>query len=85
MRLKFLLISASVLVILCASGCKSARVVFVDAAFDGHDVVRLGGDVKGHVYFPKEGGGWEKSRNKVTLPEGWYALPVGNVEDEPEE
>ena len=84
MRLKFLLISASVLVILFASGCKSARVVFVDAAFDGHDVVRLGGDVKGHVYFPKEGGGWEKSRNKVTLPEGWYALPVGDVEADPE-
>ena len=84
MRLKFLLISASVLVILCASGCKSARVVFVDAAVDGHDVVRLGGDVKGHVYFPKEGGGWEKSRNKVTLPEGWDALPVGDVEADPE-
>ena len=80
MRLKFLLISASVSVILCASGCKRARVVFVDSALASHDVVRLGDDVKGHVYFPKEGGGWEKSRNAVTLPEGWYALPVGNVE-----
>jgi len=84
MLLKYLLIYASVCVLIFASGCKSARVVFVDAALDSHDVVRLGDDVKGHVYFPTAEGGWEKSRNKVTLPEGWYALPLGN-EEEPTE
>ena len=78
--LKYLLISASACAALLASGCKSARVVFVDSSLESHDVVRLADDVKGHVYFPKEGGGWERSFNKVTLPEGWYALPVEDVD-----
>jgi len=79
--MKYLLIYASVCGLILTSGCKSARVVFVDGALDSHDVVRLGDDVAGHVYFPTPEGGWERSRNKVTLPEGWYALPMGN--DEP--
>ena len=78
MRMKYLLIFASACSLIFASGCKSARVVFVDGTLDSHDVVRLGDDVEGHVYFPTPEGGWERSRNKVTLPEGWYALPMGN-------
>tara|TARA_B100000029_G_scaffold511032_1_gene603978 strand:+ start:329 stop:475 length:147 start_codon:yes stop_codon:yes gene_type:complete len=35
-------------------------------------MVRLGPDVRGHVYFYK-GGQWIRSANKVTLPEGWFA------------
>ena len=43
--------------------------VFVDTQ---KDMVRLGPDVGGTVYFFK-GGEWVKSKNKVTLPEGWVA------------
>lgn len=43
--------------------------VFVDTQAD---MVRLGPDVRGTVYFFKEGE-WVKSKNKVTLPEGWVA------------
>ena len=45
-------------------------VVFVST--DGGDLVRLGRDVRGHVYFWK-GGSWVRSENKVLLPAGWYA------------
>jgi len=48
----------------------SNRVVFVDAK---NDVVRLGEDVKGHVFYQDAAGNWIKSGNKVTLPAGWYA------------
>jgi len=35
-------------------------------------LVRLGHDVKGHVYH-WNGSEWELSSNAVSLPEGWYA------------
>ena len=38
-------------------------------------MVRLADDVRGHVYFYKDGQ-WIKSRNKVNLPEGWFAGAV---------
>ena len=50
-------------------GCGSTRVVFVDT---GADLVRLGPDVEGKVYVLKDGK-WILSKNKVKLPEGWYA------------
>lgn len=50
-------------------GCGSTRVVFVDT---GADLVRLGPDVSGKVYVLKDGN-WVLSKNKVKLPEGWYA------------
>lgn len=34
----------------------------------------IGPDVKGHVYV-KTDKGYELSANKVTIPEGWWALP----------
>lgn len=43
--------------------------VFVHEA---KDVVRLGPKVTGRVYFYRDGQ-WVLSKNKVTLPEGWYA------------
>lgn len=49
-------------------GCQSSRVVFVGEG----DLIRIGPDVVGHVYYLKNGQ-WEKSGNKVKLPEGWYA------------
>lgn len=53
-----------------STGCGSTRTVFVNPS--DHDLVRLGPDVRGHVYF-WNGSSWELSANKVLLPEGWYA------------
>ena len=39
---------------------------------ESSDVVRLGPDVTGKVYVRREGE-WVLSKNKVKLPEGWYA------------
>ena len=58
--------------IIYATGCGTTRVVFVDTEAD---LVRLGPDVRGTVYVRK-GGEWIKSKNKVTLPEGWIAGPL---------
>ena len=58
-------------------GCGSTRVVFVDT---DADLVRIGpGFPAGKVYFFKNGE-WVLSKNKVKLPEGWYAggIPKGD-------
>ena len=61
--------------IIFMAGCGSTRVVFVDTQ---SNLVRLGPDVSGKVYVLKDGE-WVLSKNKVKLPEGWYAggLPMG--------
>ena len=51
------------------SGCGSTRVVFVDTQ---SDLVRIGPNVEGKVYVLKNGE-WVLSKNKMKLPEGWYA------------
>lgn len=58
------------------AGCGSTRVVFVDTQAQ---MVRIGPDVKGRVYVLKDGE-WVLSKNKMHLPEGWYAgaLPADN-------
>jgi hypothetical protein len=66
------------------TGCLSnlslggSRVVFVDS---DSELVRLGPDVEGHIYYYDEGE-WVKSKNKVKLPEGWYAGGMPNKENE---
>lgn len=55
----------------------SPDVVFVDTT---QDIIRLGRDVRGHVYYQKSGR-WIRSANKVTLPAGWYA---GGLPPDPE-
>ena len=50
-------------------GCGSTRVVFVDTQ---SNLVRLGPNIEGKVYVLKNGE-WILSKNKVKLPEGWYA------------
>ena len=55
--------------ILCGVSCGTTKVVFIQT---GSDVVRIGPDVRGKVYFHKDGQ-WVLSKNKVRLPEGWYA------------
>lgn len=52
--------------------------VFVDTQAD---MVRLGDDVRGHVYYFK-GGEWVRSKNKVTLPEGWVAGGIPKEEQD---
>ena len=60
-------ILASSLILL--SGCGSTKVVFVDTQAN---LVRIGPDVEGRVHVQKNGE-WVLSKNKVKLPEGWYA------------
>ena len=50
-------------------GCGSTRVVFVDTQ---SDLIRIGPDVVGKCYVLKNGE-WVLSKNKMKLPEGWYA------------
>ena len=50
-------------------GCGSTKVVFVDT---NAQLVRIGPNVSGKVYVLKDGQ-WILSKNKVKLPEGWYA------------
>lgn len=61
------------LILLCSlmvfAGCGSTRVVFVDTQ---SNLVRIGPNVEGKVYVLKNGE-WVLSKNKVKLPEGWYA------------
>ena len=62
---KLLLLSSVIFLV----GCGSTRVVFVDTQAN---LVRIGPDVSGKVYVQKNGE-WVLSKNKVKLPEGWYA------------
>ena len=55
-------------------GCGSTRVVFVDTQTQ---LVRVGPNVTGKVYVLKNGE-WTLSKNKVKLPEGWYAGALPN-------
>ena len=66
---QLLKISAVLAISVFLIGCGSTRVVFVDTQAN---MVRLGKDVAGHVYVLKDGE-WVLSKNKVKLPEGWYA------------
>ncbi len=50
-------------------GCGSTRVVFVDTQ---SDLVRIGPNVSGKIYVLKNGE-WVLSKNKIKIPEGWYA------------
>jgi hypothetical protein len=67
-----------------SSGCVNGgkRVVFIRP---DDTLVRLGPDVKGHIYFYKGAEeGWELSKNKVSLPEGWLTGPMNLPEGEAE-
>ena len=58
-------------VMLLSGGCASGkRVVLVDPS---KTIIRVGPNVKGKVYVKDSSGTWELSRNKVEIPEGWYA------------
>ena len=61
-----------------ASNCGTTTVVFVDTS---EAMVRIGPDVRGKVYFQRDGQ-WVLSKNKVKLPEGWYAVGLPEEGDE---
>ena len=67
--MKTLKILAATILLISVIGCGSTRVVFVDTQAD---LVRIGPDVTGRCYILKNGE-WVLSKNKVKLPEGWYA------------
>ena len=56
------------------SGCVGPRVVFLPAA---DAPVRAGPDMSGRVYV-WTGAAWELSRNRVTIPEGFYIWDAGD-------
>lgn len=63
-------IAILILISLLLMGCGSTRVVFVDTQ---SNLVRIGPNFPaGKVYILKDGE-WILSKNKVKLPEGWYA------------
>jgi hypothetical protein len=64
-------------VLLCGVSCGTTKVVFIKT---GSDVVRLGPNVYGKVYFRRDGE-WVLSNNKVHLPEGWYAGSLDGEEN----
>lgn len=53
-----------------SSGC-ATRVILVPSG----EPVRLAESVKARVWVLDSNGNQIKSQNRVTLPEGWYALP----------
>ena len=60
------------------SGCGGRQIHFLP----DDEIVRLGPDVRGHVYL-WNGGSWELSSNEVLLPEGWCVGRIdGDVEDD---
>ena len=59
------------LLALMLPGCAPTRVVLVPPGTP----VRLAEPVKAKVWAKDTSGSIVKSRNRVTIPEGWYALP----------
>ena len=57
------------ILLISSVSCGSTRVVFVDTKAD---LIRIGPDVSGRCYILKNGE-WILSKNKLKLPEGWYA------------
>ena len=51
-------------------GCGSTRVVFVDTQ---SNLVRIGPNFPAGKVYVLKNGEWTLSKNKVKLPEGWYA------------
>ena len=67
--MKTLKILATAILLISTIGCGSTRVVFVDTHAD---LIRIGPNVVGKCYVLKNGE-WVLSKNKMKLPEGWYA------------
>jgi uncharacterized protein (DUF1499 family) len=62
-------VGVSIYAMTLTSCVTSPDVIFVDTT---QDVVRLGDDVEGHIYYQKDGR-WVRSASRVKIPAGWYA------------
>jgi len=71
--MKFLKVFALAFALNITASCGTTRVVVIDSA---SDMVRLGNDCRGHVFFYKDGE-WVRSKNVMKLPEGWFAGAIG--------
>lgn len=60
---------------LLAAGCAGPRMVFVPSA---DAPVRAGPDMRGRIYV-WTGTKWELSRNRVSVPEGFYIWDAGDM------
>ena len=84
-RLKELILGLPLLICIAGgmSGCvttsETKRVVFLK---ESDQLLRLGNDVEGHIYF-WNGSEWERSSAKVKLPEGWLTGPDPDAKDKP--
>ena len=76
--MKLLKILIATILLASIIGCGSTRVVFVDTQAD---LVRIGPNAFARVYILKNGE-WVLSKNKVKLPEGWYAGGIPKDEEE---
>lgn len=67
-------IAGAILFALTIQSCATRTTVVIDSS---SDIVRLGPDVRGHVYiWDTNTKTWALSTDKVTLPAGWYAGPM---------
>ena len=72
MRILLTLLPSAMLVA-TAAGCATERVAVIDRQSDW---VKLGPDVRGHVYvWDEDIHDWSKASRRITLPEGWVAGP----------
>lgn len=68
------LAASSLALLAMLSGCATSRVVVIDR---NSDWVKLGPDVKGHVYtWDDKTKAWVLQKKAVRLPEGWVAGPA---------
>ena len=62
-----------VVALILLSGCSTTRVIVIDRQSDW---VKLGPDVRGHVYFWDHAAkAWSLTTTETKLPEGWVAGP----------
>jgi hypothetical protein len=71
-----ILLAFAALVLAFASGCGS-RTVFIPE----ESPIRIGPDTRARVYTLQQGA-WTLSDNRVTIPEGWYAVPPSYVSED---
>ena len=55
--------------VLFAIGCGTTRTIFIDQS----DLVRIGPDFPAGRVYVRVDGEWILGKNRVRLPEGWYA------------
>lgn len=70
-----ILISSAALATVCASACGPRTILVRESS-----PIRIGPDVKGHVYV-RENGEWTLSSNLVEIPEGYYLVPPSYVDE----